>query len=226
MFRALRYVFVGIVFMTTSNSYAQLEDKAKQQKVEQKIFDQLKQTTEIYSSDTGLYAKFKRTQILSLLGETENAKGELYYSKKRLRLDLNSKDKSMVLITPNEIWNVSYEDGKPQNIIKSKPVPMPLLDLLFGDKNVWDKFQITNIHTNTESRIDVTLVPKRDAGVSYVSRVRFNLDTKKNIVKKLVYWDDVDNETSLTFTFNKFKDKMDESLFKFHPPKEATVTVM
>lgn len=226
MVQALKWLFAGILFACNFNAYAKISEQEKQIKIEKKIFDQLKNMTEVYSAETGLHSKFKRTQILSLLGETEESKGELFYSQKKLRMDFKGSNKSMVLITPQEIWNVTYDGDKPESIIKSKPTPMPLLDLLFGDKSIWDKFDILNIHTNTESRIDVTLKPKRDSGITYVSRVRFNLDTKKNTVKKLIYWDDVDNETQMSFTYNKFKDKFKESLFKFNPPKDATVTVM
>lgn len=221
MLRILIIFFVSLVSICTLAN-----DEEKQKKIEAELFSHLKSTTDVYSKETGLYAKFKRTQTLSLLEETDTAKGELHYSKKRLRLDLNGIDKSMVLVTPTEIWNVSYEEGKPKNIVKSKPVPMPLLDLLFGDRDVWDKFQIIDIHTNTDSRMDVTLKPKKDSKISYVAKVRFNLDKKKNIVRKLTYWDDVDNETELTFTYSKFKNKMDESLFKFTPPQGANVSEM
>lgn len=223
----MRQILSLMVFALISfPAWAYVGDKAKEQKEAQQIFTHLKQMTDLYSSETGLYSKFKRTQTLSLLGETDTAKGELYYSKSRLRLDLNGKEKSMVLITPSDIWNVSYEDKKPQNIVRSKPVSMPLLDLLFGDKKIWDKFEIINVHLNTDSRMDVTLKPKKDAQISYVAKVRLNLDKKRNIVKKLTYWDDIDNETEMSFNYNRFKDKIDESLFKFVPPKDATVTVL
>lgn len=224
MFHLMKVMFLPFALIFTVS--AQSADNDKQKKIELEIFEHLKKTTEVYSSDTGLHSKFRRRQILSLLGETDTSRGELFYSKKRLRLNFDGNEKSMVLITPGEIWNVTYEGDKPSNIIKSKPMPMPLLDLLFGDKNVWDKFEIHTVHLNNDGRLDVTLKPKSGSQISYVSRVRFDLNKKKNIVRKLTYWDDLDNETTMTFTFNKFKDKIDESLFKFTPPPEATVTVM
>lgn len=223
MFRNLAWL---ILSFSTISAWALVEDKAKEQKIEAEIFRHLKQMTEIYSTDTGFYSKFKRTQILSLLGETDTARGELYYSKKRLRIEMNGSEKSMVLITPSDIWSVNYEGKKPKNIVRSKPVAMPLLDLLFGDKNVWDKFEVVKIHLNSDSRMDVTLKPKKDAEISYVAKVRFNVDKKRNIVKKLTYWDDVDNQTEMSFILNKFKDKIDESLFKFTPPEGVPVTLM
>lgn len=191
------------------------------------IFKHLKTVTEKYSKETGLHSKFKRTSVLSLLGETESSKGELYYSKKRLRLEMNGKDKSMVLITPDEIWNVSYdEQDKITNIIKSKPISNPLINLLFGNKEDWDMFEVVSVHQNTDKRMDVTLKPKEGSKVSYVSKARFVLDKNRNIVKELTYWDDVDNKTEMRFTYNKFKNQISEQKFKFVPPKDSTVTVM
>lgn len=202
------------------------QDLQAKQKQEQEVLTSLKKTTEVYSKEKGFYAKFKRKQTLALLGEVDTAKGELFYSNKRLRLDLKGDDKSMVLITPEVIWNVSYDEGEVSSIIKGKPVANPLLNLLFGDKDNWDNFKVSQVHLNGDRNIDVTLVPKNPKQLSYVAKVRFKLDKVKNVVKNITYWDDVDNETQMTFTYNKFKDKIDETKFKFTPPKGAEVSTL
>lgn len=203
---------------------AQNPDLNSEQKKEQEIMDSLKKTTDVYSKEKGFYSKFRRVQTLALLGETDTAKGELFYSNKRLRLDLKGNDKSMVLITPEVIWNVVYDGDDISSIVKGKPVSNPLLNLLFGDKSNWDNFKVEQIHLNGDRNIDVTLVPKDKKKISYVARVRFKLDKVKNVVKNLTYWDDIDNETQLSFTYNRFKDKIDEAKFKYTPPKGAQVS--
>ena len=185
------------------------------------VFETLKKITQEYSSVTFLKSKFNHVQIFSLLDEKKKSSGTLYYSKNRLRLELQGELNSMTLITPKTLWNVNYHPGtqKIQQILKSKPVKHPLMELLFGDPQKWEDFKISEVVKNTSTLLDVVLIPKNPKTLQRISKVRFKVGKKSLKTKKVTYWDDIGNETQIIFTSTKFNKNYDESKFTFIPPQ-------
>ena len=192
------------------------------------IFKTLKKMTQEYSSVIFLKSKFKHTQISELLGDKKKSSGTLYYSKNRLRLELQGELNVMTLVTPEVVWNVSYDskNKKIQQVIKTKPRKHPLLELLFGDPNRWDAFKIFKIVKNTSKLIDVILIPQEKESLTGISKVRFKVGKKSLKTKEVTYWDDIGNEIQITFTSNTFNKPLDDSLFTFTPPQGIQIKTL
>ena len=192
------------------------------------IFKTLKKMTQEYSSVIFLKSKFKHTQISELLGDKKKSSGTLYYSKNKLRLELQGELNFMTLVTPEVVWNVSYDskNKKIQQVIKSKPRKHPLLELLFGNPNRWDDFKISEIVKNTSKLIDVILIPQKRESLPGISKVRFKVGKKSLKTKEVTYWDDIGNEIQITFTSNTFNKTLDDSLFTFTPPQGIQIKTL
>jgi outer membrane lipoprotein-sorting protein len=184
----------------------------------------VKQSTASYAEAPYVHIKFKQKQLMELLRETKKSTGELFYSNKKMRIELKGEQNSTTLLTPGVITTVLYDTKrKPIQILTSKPTPHPLLDLLFGQKEKWDNFKITSTEIDTESVLQMTLEPKIPKNFPGLTKLSINLNKNKKQISKLIYWDDLDNSTTYEFTFQKIKDKIDGSKFILVPPKGLEV---
>lgn len=186
--------------------------------------DVVKKSTAVYSETPFVHIKFKQKQLMELLGETKKSTGELFYSNKKMRIELKGEQNSTTLLTPGVITTLIYDSKrKPLQILTSKPTPHPLLDLLFGQKEKWDNFKITSTEEDTESVLKIVLEPKIAKNFPGLTKMSLNLNKKKNQISKLIYWDDLGNSTTYEFTSQKLKEKIDGSKFVLVPPKGLDV---
>lgn len=192
------------------------------------VFKELKAMTKLYSQVNFLHSKFTQKRTFELLGEVKKTKGELYYSHQKMRIDISGDENTMNLITPGVLWSVTLDkkSKKPIQILKGKPAAHPLLKLLFGNEAVWDDFKILKIVKNDKSQLTVILKPKSAKSMISISKIKFTIDKNRSIAKEITYWDDIENETYMYFTYNRFKDKPDGSKFTFNPPKGISVQNM
>lgn len=186
--------------------------------------DELKKMTRTYSSTPYVQAKFKQKQIMELLGDSTNARGELYYSSQKLRIELEGDQNSVTLFTPGVITSISYDkDNKPTQVLKSKPYPHPLLNIMFGEEKTWDDFQITETLKNSKALLEVQVSPKDPKKLPGIDRILISLNKKKSELIKIVYWDEIGNQTINTFVSHKKKDKVDGSKFVLIPPSGVEI---
>lgn len=185
---------------------------------------ELKKMTKTYSHTPYVHVKFKQKQLMELLGDTKSAKGELFYSNKKLRIQLTGEQNSTTLFTPGVITSITYdEDSKPIQVLKSKPYPHPLLDLIFGEEKTWDDFEVTEIRRNTKSILEVQVSPKDAKKLPGIDRMDLTVNKKKNEIQKIVYWDEIGNQTTNEFVSQRKTDKVDGSKFVLVPPAGVEV---
>lgn len=184
----------------------------------------LKDVTSKYSATNYLKAKFNQIQILELLGEEKKSKGELFYSNKKLRIELQGENSSTTLFTPGVIVSLMYgPDKNPVQVIKSKPYPHPLINLIFGDAEVWNDFKIVKTHRNTSKETIVTVKPKRPVKLAGIEKIKINFNKKKLELKEISYWDDIGNETIYKFDKQSYLTKIDGTKFILVPPKGVEI---
>ncbi len=192
---------------------------------ETEAIEELKKMTKHYSKTSYLVAKFRQKQIMELLGDVKSAKGTLYYSNQKLRIELQGTEQnSVTLFTPGVITSISYDkDSKPTQVLKSKPYPHPLLNLMFGDYKTWDKFEVTEIRTNNKTILDAQVIPKDAKELPGIDRIDIMINKKKSELVKIVYWDEIGNKTINTFASQKTKGKIDGTKFVLVPPQGVEV---
>ncbi len=188
------------------------------------VVEELKKMTKSYSAAPYFQAKFKQKQIMELLGDSKTAKGELYYSKQKLRIELKGEQNSSTLFTPGVITSVTYDEKmNPVQVLSSKPYPHPLLSLIFGDEKAWDDFEVTEVKRNTKTVLEVQLSPKDAKKIPGIDRLEVTLNKKKSEIQKIIYWDDIGNETMNEFVSQKKSEKVDGAKFILVPPSGVEV---
>ncbi len=188
------------------------------------VIKDLKEMTKSYSTTPYTHIKFRQKQIMELLGDSKSAKGELYFSSQKLRVELKGEQNSVTLFTPGVITSVSYdENGKPTQVLKSKPYPHPLLNLMFGNEKTWDDFEVTDLKRNSKTVLEVQLSPKDPKKLPGIDRIEITLNKKKHEIQKIIYWDEIGNQTTNEFTRHMKSEKVDGTKFILVPPTGVEV---
>ncbi len=210
------FILFFVCFAFTNSISAEEQDSAS--------ILELKKMTRMYSSTPYLQAKFKQKQIMELLGDSKSTRGELYYSSQKLRIELEGDQNTVTLFTPGVITSISYDaKNKPTQVLKSKPYPHPLLSLMFGLESTWDDFEITETFKNSKTLLEVQVKAKDPKKLPGIDRIEIALNKKKSEIIKIVYWDEIGNQTINTFVSQKKKDKVDGSKFILIPPPGVEV---
>lgn len=172
----------------------------------------------------------ERENTYALLEKTEKAKGKMYFSKGKLRLNMEEPKPSHLVIGDEVIWFAEKSDFEKDKWVVVKVAKdkakraQAFFNLLFGKTGVTKKLELigNNKVKDFESYI---LKPKKASEFPGVTKLAiiFNQNTKE--IMFLKYWDDLENETSYELTNIKRKDQSDNSLFNYTPPKNSDVTV-
>ena len=164
------------------------------------------------------------------LEESKTSEGQLYFSKGRLRLEIEKPDKYLLLMAKNVIWienhlgkdmgGVQISKIRASKTLKQKNA---LLAFLFDDIKVWDQFDVVGSKV-VNKLTAIRLKPKKGQDLGGVVEIEMLVDTKNKEIKKIVYSDDLDNKTKYAFSDVNFKARVKEKLFTYVPPKGADVT--
>lgn len=197
---------------------------AETEVVDLTVIEELKKMTRTYSKAPYTHIKFKQIQLMELLGETNTSKGNLYYSNKKLRIELTGDQRSVTLFTPGVITSISYDEkDKPVQVLKSKPYPHPLLNLIFAEEQTWNDFEVTETMKNNKTVLEVQVSPKDPSKLAGIDRIEISLNKKKSEIQKIIYWDEVGNKTSNEFVSQKKSEKVDGTKFVLVPPAGVEV---
>lgn len=212
-------LFISL-FLSVSNVFAEDIDGTSS-------IEELKKMTRTYSQSPYVHVKFKQKQLMELLGETKSSKGELFYSSKKLRIELKGEQHSTTLFTPGVITSISYDDeNKAIQVLKSKPYPHPLLSLIFGEEKTWNDFTVTEVRRDTKNILEVQVSPKDPKKLPGIDRMDLTVNKKKSEIQKIIYWDEIGNETTNEFVSQKKSEKVDGTKFVLIPPAGVEVKNM
>ncbi|MCB0390441.1 MAG: outer membrane lipoprotein carrier protein LolA [Bdellovibrionales bacterium] len=192
--------------------------------------DQIKTVIKKYKKSSSIKMLVEREIYSSYLDETKTSEGTLYFSKGRLRLEIEKPDKYLLLMAKNVIWienHLGQDMGGVQvsKIAASKNLKQKnaLLAFLFDDIKAWDKFKVIG-SKQVNKLTAIRLKPLEGQDLSGVIEIEMLVDTKNQEIKKIVYSDDLDNKTIYAFSKINFKARVKEKLFTYTPPKGAEVT--
>lgn len=162
-----------------------------------------------------------------ILGTHKTSQGQLYYLKGRMRLEIASPDKSMLLVDGKHIWfeNQIDENNKKINVSKTSMSRLSkahtVVAALFDAKKALKHFKITDNKTKADLLV-VELKPIKSEA-SEIIRLEMQIVAKTIKLKQVTYWDDRENE--VRFSIGKVE-KLNgdaEKLFAYSPPKGAEI---
>jgi chaperone LolA len=172
----------------------------------------------------GFYSHVVKTVHSGQLDSTNESKGEIYFAKGKMRLELTTPEKTLLVYDGKMAWQESeFDDGTDKRAIvtkiKAKQLKKgsALLATILGDKDLLTAYKMT-VH-----EIDhYEFVPKdkKNADISL-----FKIDVEDRKLKKVAYIDSLENEVS--FVFEDIQEKqIPAKKFQYKPPKGADVSEM
>jgi outer membrane lipoprotein-sorting protein len=193
--------------------------------------EQIKKTISRYQEVEAVEIIIKKIVTLSLLGETTESYGQLWFSKGNMRLQIDKPEPSLIVMAKNVIW---VETPTPKELggrtqvlkIKSKELNKQSkapLAALFSDTKTWDQLKVVK-QSAKENLTNIELKPLKPELFGDIVAVKLLIDTKKNELNMLAYNDELDNETSYYFSKTDFSAKKLGKNFAYTPPKGAEVT--
>ena len=196
----------------------------------QSDLQKIKNVIRRYRKAKSVKMRVKKKVVMSLLDREKKSEGKIFFSKGRLRMDIKKPDESMLLLLNDVIWVVNKLPkelgGKVQVAKVNTKGPKrknAMIAFLFDSEEIWDEFVILEKNSKgQQSRFK--LKPKPKTGLTEVELLEIEIDHKKSVVRKLTYWDDLENETSYRFSKVDFKAKVPERKFRYTPPKGVDVT--
>lgn len=167
----------------------------------------------------------------ALLERTKNYSGQLFIApKSRFKMQITEPNKHMLLMNGKNIWVVDYPLDETQDkvqILHSKSAKnlknQAFLDIFMGVGNLQKKFKIESSDKKNDE-ITYKLVPKKKD--EQVERVELKLNSRDELIKSIAFWDSLGNKTQLEFKKQEFKPEVDNEVFKFQPPKDASITYL
>lgn len=169
---------------------------------------------------------------IPLLEQERKAKGKLWISAGKLRMELEGAEKSLLVVNKKSLWAVTYpppefKDAAIQ-VIKSdmstKKGRSKNFVSLLTQGGFLKFFTATAAQKESDGSVVFFLTPKQEQVDFKRAQLKVSEDGKKLL--GLNYWDDRDNETRLDFSDVKFEKNLDQKLFQFTPPSNADVIVL
>lgn len=175
----------------------------------------------------------KKSVYLDLLEETKKSSGHLYFSRGRLRLDIEKPEQSMLLLADDYIWmenRMGEGDDRVIQVTKMKTSKdlkksNALLAFLFGDEAAWEKFKVLSV-VSSDSGQKFTLRPNKNNNLTEITKVEILINKKEKQLLSIIYWDELDNRTQYEFDNIDFEVHLKSDVFKYSPPKKADVQVL
>ena len=216
---------LGTVIITLSLLTAFAEKKADKELSVKPI----QEIIEKYNRSSGLKAKVVKTVKLELLDEIRTSKGEMFFQKGRVRLDVNEPDNSMMIVGGGTIWiedEIDAFEGKKKHVTKihSKQLDRQMrapLAALFGRKKAWEEFKVLSGNTK-DKVVTLTLAPKLKRSLE-ITEMTVVLDSKKKLITQVSYSDDLDNLVTYSFSDHEVGIKIPNNKFDYIPPANAEV---
>jgi outer membrane lipoprotein-sorting protein len=173
--------------------------------------------------------------VKGMLGDIRNAKGQLTLSKGRLRMELSSEgtdDKSMLVVNKKTFWAVTFpshefKEAKIQVVTGSTATKKGRSQSILGlltQGGFLKFFEVTGVQKEADGDLLYFLQPEKQAGEFKRAQLKISSDGKE--IHELHYWDELDNETKMTFKAIKFGKKLEDAMFSYAPPSDSDVMQM
>jgi outer membrane lipoprotein carrier protein len=168
-----------------------------------------------------------KTVKSELLGKETKYSGKIFMANGKFRWENTTPEETLLVFDGTTIWSVQTppkEFGGPVQVgkgkVDKKTRSQLLISTLLGE-DLEKSFKVLKEEkVGADSKIEIE--PKGD-GLT-VKTLSLLIDTKKSELKELSYKDDIGNLTTISFSKIQFKQKANNKLFKYQPPKDAQVT--
>lgn len=192
----------------------------------------LKEIDKRYQEASSIAMDVDKTLSLGLLGKEKKSKGRLLLSKGRMRMEIDSPDKSIVVVDGKTLWIADYpsaefKDASVQVLkgpLDSKKGAQRSFVSLLTRGGILKHFKIVGAQKDDEGRDVYFLVP--NAQSFEFKRAQLTASGDGRSIAELRYWDERDNETRLRFSNVKFDVRAPAKSFEFVPPENADVTAI
>jgi outer membrane lipoprotein-sorting protein len=181
-----------------------------------------------YRSAQAIKAKIKKTVVQEAMGSETKGEGDFYFSKGKLRMDMISPEKSVLVYDGKIVWfesRIESLDGKGETIqvTKMKTGKLKktdsLMATLFEEKDITKTFKFIGTKDEKGVRLyDFKPIDKNKTEVQYLQ-----IGLKDKNVERVVYEDQVENKVSVVFS-DLVKGKVPPEKFHYVPPKNAEIT--
>lgn len=175
-----------------------------------------------YRRAEAIKAKVKKTVVQEVMGSESHGRGEFYFSKGKLRLDITEPEKTVLVYDGKYVWLESRLDHA-ISVTKIATGELKrsdsLLAALFEKKDILNTFKLVSKKDVSGAKV-YAFEPKdkKKTEVQYLELV-----LKSSDLTRVTYRDQVENKVS--FEFDKLASaKVAASKFNYKPPKGANVT--
>lgn len=144
--------------------------------------------------------------------------------------EIEKPEKSMVLLTPEAVWVVSYplDDEDKLSVLKSrkpkKNQSPAVVAFLMGQGSLLKNFKILKTKKLENETYDFELQARsKDEMVQKLSLV---INKKEMIIEKVSFVDSLGNKTEMEFKDINFKAEFESGEFIYNPPKDAEISIL
>ena len=175
-----------------------------------------------YRKAAAVQARLKKTVSNEIMGNSDVSEGRFYFSKGRLRMDIEKPEKSLLVYDGKSIWLESHLDDQHIQVSRLKSGPLKrtdsLMAALFDKKDVLKQFRLIKSGKDGDRRV-YAFEPKEKKK----TEVRFlEVALLETDIQRITYKDQMEN--SVTFEFSDIRqDQVPSEKFAYKPPKNASV---
>jgi outer membrane lipoprotein-sorting protein len=185
-----------------------------------------------YQKAKSISMDVERKLVMGLLGKEKNAKGSIVLSKGKMRMELATPEKSIVVIDGKNLWVADYPPAEFKNAavqvlkgqVNAKKAANQSFVGLLTRGGLLKEFMVTGSSRDDKKRITFFLSPKKENGD--FKRAQIVLAEDNKTIEELRYWDDRDNATTMTFSNVKFNAPVSVKTFEFKPPENSDITTI
>ncbi|MEK6556270.1 MAG: outer-membrane lipoprotein carrier protein LolA [Bdellovibrionota bacterium] len=184
-----------------------------------------------YNSSSSVKSKVSKKVFLSMLDETKESEGRLFYSKQAMRLELLGEQKSLIVMNKDAIWleTSGVVDGDKTQVTKiiakdlARQSRAPIV-LIFGQSKILSEFKVKSDTTANGVR-KISLTPKDLKKWKDLQNFYAEVNIKGGVIELAQYEDELGNRTTFRFSNTEFNAGLDKKIFDYKPPQDAEVTI-
>ncbi|MBK7845220.1 MAG: outer membrane lipoprotein carrier protein LolA [Bdellovibrionales bacterium] len=192
--------------------------------------DEIKAVVGKYKESQAVGMKVEKKIHLALLDETKTGRGRLWFSRGRLKVQIDKPEGSLLVVDNHTVWLESSLTDDPSGFVQVTKMKASqirksnaLLAILFGDEAVWSKFELVTSHRQ-DGDLHMELKPQSGAKLLDVTKIRIVLRKSLSEIAEITYWDELENETSYKFSDVDFDISLSAKDFKYTPPPDAEIS--
>jgi len=215
----LRPNFQTIFSLLFINLFFSVSASAADVQSAQKILENMTLT---YSQVAYMKNSFERKEISQLLGTEKKTKGDIEYSRKKIRVEFKKGSKALFIKGDKEFWHIDGEGNVLTGLV-SRSVPNIFVSI-FSDPKVWKDLGTKHLNVPKKNIAHLEVDPK--GKFPSIDKMTMRIDMKKRTLLELFYVDDIGNSTAVKFRNNRFFPKEKPGRFVYKVKQSDVVTKM